>query len=122
MRIPPRIAAVVSTLPVLAVTVLGATHPANATPGAPSGIAVTAKAAAATPLPQQAAPPGFASWAEVAALQAKLHDAAIRISSVADSAAVSGLGSIHADPEDRAVRVYWKGDLPPGVAAVIGQA
>ncbi|GAA0989378.1 hypothetical protein GCM10009555_073210 [Acrocarpospora macrocephala] len=64
-------------------------------------------------------PDGYGSWREVFTVQSKLHDAAIAI--VDAAAGGDQLGSVSANPLDRAVKVYWKGPLPERVGQLIDQ-
>jgi hypothetical protein len=64
-----------------------------------------------------AAPGGFASWADLMKMQNRLNAAAERI--VATSA--TGYAGIVAAPENRELRVYWKGTPPAGAASLIQQ-
>jgi len=85
-----------------------------------AGTLSTQAAAAPSPAPEPAPagnhlaapddppPAGFASWKDVAAMQGRLTRAATEITAAAQSAGGDGLGSITADPDERAVRVYWK--------------
>ncbi|MEV0733132.1 hypothetical protein [Polymorphospora sp. NPDC050346] len=66
-----------------------------------------------TQMTTQAAPAGFASWAEVYELQTRLNAAAERILRAGDA----GNPSIVADPLRRELLVHWKGTVPPAVLA-----
>uniref|UniRef100_UPI001B8D32C1 hypothetical protein n=1 Tax=Allorhizocola rhizosphaerae TaxID=1872709 RepID=UPI001B8D32C1 len=96
---PPAISAAVALL-------LVATPAASAASDKPA-------ASAAARHSEQAGPPGFATWAEVYALQDRLNATAQRILQAGDP----GNPSIVADPLRRALLVYWKGDVPPAVRA-----
>src|SRR2546430_157636 len=82
-------------------------------------VLVTPVAAQARPeLPGAgAAPGGFASWADLMKMQNRLNAAAERI--VAASA--TGYAGIVAAPENRELRVYWKGAPPAAAAGLIQQ-
>jgi hypothetical protein len=55
-------------------------------------------------------PEGFSSWRELFAQQQRLNAAATAIES--DPAALAQLGGIIADPTERRLQVYWKGEMP----------
>jgi hypothetical protein len=71
-----------------------------------------------------AAPPpdGFESWQEVWSMQERLNSAADEISSAARAAGGDGLAGIVADPEERAVRLYWHGAMPDAVEVTVAEA
>jgi hypothetical protein len=60
------------------------------------------------------APAGFGTWAEVFAMQEKLNSAAEKIV----AAPGEGFAGIVAAPQNRDVRVYWKGDVPASLRAL----
>ncbi|MCP2323515.1 hypothetical protein HDA40_002022 [Hamadaea flava] len=64
---------------------------------------------------------GFASWGELFEVQGRMNAAAAAIAAAANSSAHSGLGSFIAAPENRELRVYWHGNVPSNVEAVINQ-
>lgn len=66
-------------------------------------------------------PGGFASWPELMAMQEVLNKAADRIQAAAGSDSGSGYAGIVAAPEERALRLYWKGELPDAVQRVVGE-
>jgi hypothetical protein len=67
--------------------------------------------------PSEKPPGGFASWRELFAFQARLNKVADRITAVEP-----GNPSIIAAPQDRALRVYWKGTIPAEVKQIARQA
>jgi hypothetical protein len=91
---------------------------------------VSTRAAAAAPAGKPAAPAakpalfqgpppaGFNSWQQVMAMQNRLNDAATKITSAAARSG-DGLGSITANPLEKAVRVYWKGTMPTPVSGLV---
>lgn len=82
---------------------------AGAAPGAAAPAPAPGERAAATTLGTSTAPPaGFASWAEVFAVQDRLNAAAEKI--IATRGA--GFAGVVAAPENGDVRVYWKGRVP----------
>jgi hypothetical protein len=82
----------------------------------PLGLTLLTVAAVAGPVTVDAVPAGFASWGEVYALQNRLNAAADRIEST-DGA---GNASIVANPLDRELRVYWKGEVPVALRTLAG--
>ncbi|MEV6495134.1 hypothetical protein AB0M20_41915, partial [Actinoplanes sp. NPDC051633] len=62
-------------------------------------------------------PPGFASWDEVFELQSKLNAAADRIV----AAGGDGYAGLVADPDNRDVRLYWKGEVPAAVRGAVDE-
>ncbi|MEU8183943.1 hypothetical protein AB0B86_24630 [Micromonospora sp. NPDC049047] len=99
----------------LALLVTGvAAAPAAAAPAAPAGKAASAGSFVdSTPVPG-----GFASWSELLRLQQRMNTAAARITTVAERSASSGFAGIVADPTNRELQVYWKGEPPANVVAV----
>jgi hypothetical protein len=67
--------------------------------------------------PQGAVPSGFASWAQVYAMQNKLDAAATRIL----AAGGAGNASIVAAPQSRQLVAYWHGTVSAGVRALAGR-
>jgi hypothetical protein len=85
---------------------------AAAAPGSAAPAPAPGDRAAATALGTSAAPPaGFASWAEVFAVQDRLNAAAEKIV----AARGAGFAGVVAAPENGDVRVYWKGKVPASV-------
>jgi hypothetical protein len=78
------------------------------------GVAVSAPASAAP-----AVPGGFASWAGLYAEQVRLTAGADRIVAAGKQLADNGYAGIVAAPENRAIILYWRGDVPASVRAVI---
>jgi hypothetical protein len=73
-------------------------------------------------------PGGFESWKELLATQEQLVKAAERITAAADKEAGkeadkegTGFAGVVVAPENREVRMYWKGDLPETVDSVVGE-
>ncbi|WP_117210055.1 hypothetical protein [Allorhizocola rhizosphaerae] len=64
-------------------------------------------------------PGGFTSWTELFELQGRMNDAAAEIRSMAGHDAASGFGAIVAAPENRELRVYWRGPVPGDIQAVL---
>ncbi|MEU7848025.1 hypothetical protein AB0B74_12450 [Micromonospora parva] len=86
------------------------TTPAAAAPG---GKATTAGSFVdSTPVPG-----GFASWSELLRLQQRMNTAAARITNAAQRSANSGFAGIVADPTNRQLQVYWKGEPPANLVA-----
>ncbi|MFG2054347.1 hypothetical protein ACGFI9_09960 [Micromonospora sp. NPDC048930] len=65
--------------------------------------------------PSGPVPAGFASWAELISVQDKLNQAATRITAVKGD----GFAGIVAAPENRELRVYWKGTAGTSVRALV---
>ncbi|WP_433132289.1 hypothetical protein ACQPWW_12600 [Micromonospora sp. CA-240977] len=63
-------------------------------------------------------PGGFASWSELLRLQQRMNTAAARITNAAERNANSGFAGVVADPTNRELQVYWKGEPPANVVAV----
>jgi hypothetical protein len=79
------------------------------------------KALPAQPIPMSdPVPGGFASWSDLLATQRHLDDAADAIAAAAEQA--NGFGSVVVDPENREVRVYWKGHIPAPVQQAVAAA
>jgi hypothetical protein len=70
--------------------------------------------------PTGAAPAGFGSWADVARLQARLNRAGGRITA-AVRGRDTGFAGIIAAPENRELRVYWKGTPPKDITDLINK-
>lgn len=65
--------------------------------------------------PSGPVPTGFASWADVISMQEKLNQAATRVAATRGE----GFAGIVAAPENRELRVYWKGDAGRSVRALV---
>ncbi|TWP47972.1 hypothetical protein FKR81_30355 [Lentzea tibetensis] len=84
-------------------------------PMTPSATAATREPAAPPPTGSVAATPaGFASWADVFAVQDELNAAARHIVAARDSE----YAGVVADPANGDLRVYWKGDVPRSVRRI----
>jgi hypothetical protein len=84
----------------------------TASPGAAAPAQEPGERAPAVALGTGTAPPaGFASWAEVFAVQDRLNAAAEKIIATRGS----GFAGVVAAPENGDVRVYWKGRVPASV-------
>jgi hypothetical protein len=68
-------------------------------------------------IPSTAVPAGFASWTDLLQLQARMNATAERIIAAAHQTADSGFAGVIADPTNRELRVYWKGQAPAGLVA-----
>ncbi|WP_433244398.1 hypothetical protein ACQPYK_41560 [Streptosporangium sp. CA-135522] len=66
-------------------------------------------------------PGGFASWKELLATQEQLVRAADRISAAAQEPGADGYAGIIAAPENHELRLYWKGNTPKAVNALLGE-
>ncbi|MGV9779613.1 hypothetical protein, partial [Streptosporangium sp. NPDC003464] len=66
-------------------------------------------------------PGGFASWKDLLATQEKLVKAADRVTAAVRTQDGTGFAGIIAAPENRELRVYWKGDIPERVSALVGR-
>ncbi|SEG80673.1 hypothetical protein SAMN04489712_113128 [Thermomonospora echinospora] len=64
-------------------------------------------------------PGGFASWKELLAFQDKLVNAADRITAAARSGGGSGYAGVVLAPEDRELRLYWKGRPSRSIDALV---
>ncbi|BCJ68432.1 hypothetical protein GCM10009779_50140 [Polymorphospora rubra] len=84
--------------------------PATAAPPAVDSRPTTAGAG-----PVGAVPGGFATWSELIDVQTRLNTAAERIASARNT----GFAGIVAAPENRELRVYWKGDAGATVGSLI---
>jgi hypothetical protein len=79
------------------------------------GVAVSASAHAAP----DAIPGGFESWSALYAEQIRLTAGADRIVAAGKLLADNGYAGIVAAPENRAILLYWQGNVPASVRAVI---
>lgn len=61
---------------------------------------------------------GFASWAELLGMQERMNAAADRIEAAARANPRSGYAGVVADPQNRELRVYWKGRAPANLTAL----
>jgi hypothetical protein len=86
-----------------------ATSPAGAAPDN-SGTPSTGSILAGTPVPA-----GFASWQELLRVQDKLNRAAAHITAATNGKADSGFAGVVANPLERELKVYWKGQAPAGL-------
>jgi hypothetical protein len=91
--------------------------------GVPGGAAAQAapkpvpQASGADALPGAASVPGgYASWAQLMAVQRRLDSAADRIV----AARASGYAGVITAPENREVQVYWKGTVPSSAQTILG--
>jgi hypothetical protein len=66
-------------------------------------------------------PGGFASWKDLLATQEKLVKAADRVTAAVKTQGDTGFAGIIAAPENRELRVYWKGDTPEHVGDLVGR-
>ncbi|MEU9887618.1 hypothetical protein [Sphaerisporangium sp. NPDC051011] len=64
-------------------------------------------------------PGGFASWKDLLTTQRKLVKAADRITAAVGTRGDTGFASIVAAPENRELRVYWKGTTPGAIGALL---
>ncbi|MDH2429896.1 hypothetical protein [Sphaerisporangium sp. TRM90804] len=64
-----------------------------------------------------AVPGGFGSWQELLATQERLVKAAERVT----AAGGAGYAGVVAAPENRELRVYWKGDVPKKIGKLVGE-
>lgn len=108
----------VATGTAVVLAVAGTPGAASAQPS-PDAAGKAAVSRAWTELDTTAVPAGFASWAEVMTMQQRLNAAATRIQQAAKSGATSGYASVVAAPENRALVVYWQGQVPASVQRVI---
>ncbi|MEO3814641.1 hypothetical protein ABGB17_37075 [Sphaerisporangium sp. B11E5] len=65
-------------------------------------------------------PGGFASWKDLLVTQDKLVSAADRVTAAVKAGDGTGFAGIVAAPENRELRVYWKGDTPASIAGLVG--
>ncbi|MER5319274.1 hypothetical protein [Streptosporangium roseum] len=70
--------------------------------------------------PADKLPGGFASWKDLLATQEKLVKAADRVTAAVRTQGGTGFAGIIAAPENRELRVYWKGDTPERIGALVG--
>lgn len=66
-------------------------------------------------------PGGFASWKDLVATQEKLVKAADRVTAAVRTQGDIGFAGIVAAPENRELRVYWKGDTPERIDDLVGR-
>lgn len=64
-------------------------------------------------------PSGFKTWGELFAVQEQMNSAAMAITTEAAKLSDSGLGTVIAAPENRHLKIFWKGAVPQSVQAVI---
>ncbi len=64
-------------------------------------------------------PGGFKTWGELFAVQEQMNSAALAITTEAAKLPDSGLGTVIAAPENRHLKIFWKGAVPQSVQAVI---
>ncbi|MGV9771864.1 hypothetical protein [Streptosporangium sp. NPDC003464] len=102
---------------------LGATLVATAIGGAQAAVAQEPAKDTRTQAIEQGGPVpgGFASWKELLATQERLVRAADRISAAAREPGADGYAGIIAAPENHGLRLYWKGDIPEAVDALLGE-
>ncbi|BCJ70377.1 hypothetical protein [Polymorphospora rubra] len=81
----------------------------------PASAAPNAKPVTPGAGPVGAVPGGFADWSELIAVQSKLNAAAEKVAAAKNA----GFAGIVAAPENREVRVYWKGDAGAGVRSLV---
>ncbi|MEV7229547.1 hypothetical protein AB0M79_21350 [Polymorphospora sp. NPDC051019] len=74
-----------------------------------------ASAVDAKPVPTGAVPGGFATWSELIEVQTRLNAAADKV----EAAKNAGFAGLVAAPENRELRVYWKGDAGTEVRSLI---
>lgn len=93
-------------------------------PAAAAGTSATPKAVVnAADQTSDPVPGGFASWQQLLAVQEELNTAADRIKAAAEPAGTAaGYAGIIAAPEDRALQLFWKGELPDSVRQAIAAA
>ncbi|GAA4526567.1 MULTISPECIES: hypothetical protein [Nonomuraea] len=110
MKIPPITARLAVALGVaFAMVAVGAVQ-ATAAPAAVKDAADTAEV-----------PGGFASWKDLVATQEKLVKAADRVTAAVKTRGDTGFAGIVAAPENRELRVYWKGDTPERIDDLVGR-
>ncbi|MET7549700.1 S1 family peptidase [Streptomyces sp. NPDC005500] len=68
--------------------------------------------------PQEPPPQGFASWQSLFSEQHRLNSAADRI----NAEGKAGFSGIVADPSNRELRLFWKGEVPAAVRSAISEA
>ncbi|MGJ6967350.1 hypothetical protein ACSDR0_36075 [Streptosporangium sp. G11] len=71
--------------------------------------------------PTGKAPGGFASWKDLLATQERLVKAADRVTAAVETRDDTGFAGIIAAPENRELRVYWKGDTPGHISDLVGR-
>jgi hypothetical protein len=82
----------------------------------PANSAHERSAASSSVHPTATVPAGFATWAEVFAVQDKLNAAAEKILATGGE----GYAGIVAAPQNRELHVYWKGTVPPSLLELAG--
>ncbi|MBB2910336.1 hypothetical protein FHS43_001599 [Streptosporangium becharense] len=122
MKIPPSTQKPSRLTRRLAVT-LGATLVAAAMGGAQAATAQDPDKDTRTQAIKQdgPVPGGFASWQELLATQERLVSAADRVAATAQAQGANGYAGIVVAPENREVRVYWKGNAPQAVATLASE-
>ncbi|RCG32706.1 hypothetical protein DQ384_04295 [Sphaerisporangium album] len=100
----------------LAVVATGAA-PATAAP-APTPVKDAATRAVE---PDGKVPGGFTSWKDLLATQEKLVKAADRLTAAVRTQGGAGFAGIVAAPENRELRVYWKGAVPERIGDLVGR-
>jgi hypothetical protein len=95
--------------------VAGAVVLAAASLTGPASASVTSKPVAPGSGPVGAVPSGFGSWSELIAAQEKLNSAAEKLTSVKGT----GFAGVIAAPENRELRVYWKGEPAASARSLI---
>ncbi|MBM0279462.1 chymotrypsin family serine protease [Micromonospora tarensis] len=102
----------------VAVTAFGLTLLATGLTAAPATAAPGGKTATTGSfVDSMAVPGGFASWSELLRLQQRMNTAAAQITNSAQRSATSGFAGIVADPTNRQLQVYWKGEPPAQLVA-----
>ncbi|MBB2912424.1 hypothetical protein FHS43_003707 [Streptosporangium becharense] len=71
--------------------------------------------------PADEVPGGFSSWKDLLATQEKLVKAADRVTAAVKTQDAAGFAGIIAAPENRELRVYWKGDTPERISDLVGR-
>lgn len=71
--------------------------------------------------PAGAVPGGFASWKDLLAVQQRLVQTADRITAAAQEQGGGGLAGIVVAPENRELRLYWKGQTPKSIDSIAGE-
>lgn len=89
--------------------------PAVASPGPGSGKDTSPRAVE----PPGEVPGGFASWKELLTLQKKLVTAADRVTAAVEGLGGGGFAGIVAAPQNRELRIHWKGAVPGRVADLV---
>src|SRR5690349_14241302 len=90
-----------------------ATTPASGATGRPAPDATMPPGAVGAIEQADPAPAGFRSWPEAMAVQARLNEAADQIvAATASAGGETGFAGLIAAPENRELRLYWKGSPP----------